>query len=58
MLLTVLFCVLELHKSTVTSKIHFKDQNQLLAGNDNINTTIDITSILENPFCFPLVWQM
>ena len=50
MLLTVLFCVLELHKSTVNNKIHFKDQNQLLAGNDNINTTIDITSILKNPF--------
>ena len=52
MLLTVLFCVLELHKSTVNNKIHFKDQNQLLAGNDNINTTIPITSIMQNPYQF------
>ena len=32
MLLTVLFCDLELKKSTVKNKIYFNDQNQLLAG--------------------------
>jgi hypothetical protein len=32
MLLTMLFCVLELNKSTVKNKIHFNDNNQLLAS--------------------------